>query len=113
MVTSRIHSYGLTSKVRGKKPTLYDIKSKNGNPTGKEHIVIPAFDLYSKEIGECSGPNRIATFAYERRISPENVTMLKKLFYYILYGKIKFILYDFDTIIQNKTKQNKTKRNNA
>ena len=32
--------------------------------TDKQKIVIPAFDLYSKEIGDGNGNERVTTFAY-------------------------------------------------
>ena len=31
---------------------IHEVKDKEGNPTGKQKIVIPAFDRYSKEVGE-------------------------------------------------------------
>ena len=30
---------------------IHEVKHKEVNPTGKQKIVIPAFDLYSKEVG--------------------------------------------------------------
>ena len=34
------------------KDILVDIKDIEGNSTGNQRIVIPAFDIYSKEVGE-------------------------------------------------------------
>ena len=57
---------------------IHEVKDKEDNPTGKQKIVIPAFDLYSKEVGEGQGYDCITTLAYEIRTSPENAVMLKK-----------------------------------
>ena len=57
---------------------IHEVKDKEGNPTRKQEIVIPAFDLYSKEVKEGQGYDRITTLAYEIRTSPENAVMLKK-----------------------------------
>ena len=40
------------------KDILIDIKDADGNLTGKQLIVIPAFDIYSKEVGEGQGRDR-------------------------------------------------------
>ena len=47
------------------KDMLVDIKDAEGNPTGKQRIVIPAFDIYSKEVGKGQGRDRVTTFAYQ------------------------------------------------
>ena len=60
---------------------LHEIKDTVDQPAGKQRIVIPVFDLYSKEVGTGSGPNRVTTFTYEIRTSPDNSIMLKKLFW--------------------------------
>ena len=49
------------------KDMLVDIKDNEGNPTGKQRILIPAFDIYSKKVGEGQGRDRVTTFAYEIR----------------------------------------------
>ena len=61
-------------------PMIYTIKDKDCQPKEKQHIVIPYFHLYSKEVGVGSGLKRITTFVYEIRTSPEHSTMLKILF---------------------------------
>ena len=58
-------------------PMLHEIKYTIDQPTGKQRIVIPVFDLYSKEAGTGSGPNRVTIFTYEIRTSPDNSIMLK------------------------------------
>ena len=60
-------------------PMIHQIKDTSGKETGQQKIVIPAFDLYSKEIGDGNGNERITTFAYEIRTSPSNANMLKNL----------------------------------
>ena len=83
------------------KPMLHDIEDNEGNPTGRQRIVIPALDLYSKEVGACSGHNRVTLFAYEIRTSPDNSTMLKNLLCKLSEEKvndIKFIPYGLDNM---------------
>ena len=55
------------------------IKDNKGKPTGQQKIVIPAFDLYSKEVGNGNGNERVSTFTYEIRTSPDNANILKNL----------------------------------
>ena len=54
------------------KPMIHKIEDKEGHPTGQQRIIIPGFHFYSKEVGAGGGQNRITTFAYEIRTSPEN-----------------------------------------
>ena len=44
---------------------LIDIKDSEGEPTGKQRILIPAFNIYSKEVSDGTGMKRITIFAYE------------------------------------------------
>ena len=60
-------------------PMIHQIKDSTGKPTGKQILVIPAFDLYSKEGGDGIGNERVTTFAYEIRTSPDSGNMLKNL----------------------------------
>ena len=60
-------------------PLIYQIKDNKGKPTGKQKNLIPVFDLYSKELGDGNGNERVTTFAYESRTSPTNANMLKNL----------------------------------
>ena len=53
-------------------PLIHQIKDSSGNNTGQQKIVIPAYDLYGKEIGDGNGHNRVTTYAYEIRTSPTN-----------------------------------------
>lgn len=50
------------------------------NKMDKEKFVIPVIDLYTKEVGDRNGKNRITTHAYKIRIYPKNTQMLKKTF---------------------------------
>ena len=40
-------------------PMLHDIKDKEGQPAGKQRIVILVFDLYNKEISKVSEKNEL------------------------------------------------------
>jgi len=48
-------------------PLIHQVKDNKGNPTGQQKIILPAFDLYSKEVGDGNGNERVTTFAYEIR----------------------------------------------
>ena len=61
------------------KNIMYPILDSKVKPTGSERIILPAFDLYNKNIGHGNGDQRISTFAYEIRTSPENVIILKNI----------------------------------
>ena len=52
-----------------------------GKPTGKPKHVIPTFDLYSKELEDGNGSERVKKFTYEILISPNNANILKNLLY--------------------------------
>ena len=85
---------------------IHEVKDKDGNPTGKQKIVIPAFDLYSKEVGEGQGYDRITTLAYEIRTSPENAIMLKSLLCQVSSAKVldlKFVPYGLDRQTNERT----------
>ena len=60
-------------------PMIHQVKDSSGKETGQQKIVIPTFDLYSKKIGDGNGHERITTFVYEIRTSPNNANMLKHL----------------------------------
>ena len=62
------------------KDMLVDIKDAEGNPNGKQSIVILVFGIYSKEVGEYQGRDGFTTFAYEIKTSPVNFTMLKTFY---------------------------------
>ena len=36
-------------------PLIHQIQNNKRNPTGQQKIVIPAFDLYIKEVGDGNG----------------------------------------------------------
>ena len=85
---------------------IHEVKDKEGNPTGKQKIVIPAFDLYSKEVGEGQGYDRITTLAYEIRTSQENAVMLKSLLCQVSSAKVldlKFVPYRLDRQTNERT----------
>ena len=63
---------------------MYPILVTKGKPTGSKRIVLPAFDLDSKNIDHGNGDQRIITFAYEIRTSPENVITFKNILCKIL-----------------------------
>ena len=98
------------------KPMIHDIEDKEDSPTGKQRIVIPAFDLYSKEVGACSGHNRVTIFAYEIRTSPDNSTMLKNVLCKLSeanFNDIKCIHYGLDNMTQNNTMREITIQQNT
>ena len=57
-------------------PMNRQIKDSTGKPTGKEKIVITAFNLYRKELGDSNENERVTTFIYKSRTSPNNTHML-------------------------------------
>ena len=88
------------------KDTLVDIKDNEGNPIGKQRIMIPAFDIYFKEVDESLGRNRVTTFTYEIRISPASSAMLKNLMCQISSENIldlKCIPYGLDKQTNQRT----------
>ena len=62
------------------KKLMNPIKDRNGKPTGSKRIVLPALDLYSKTIGHRNNDQRISTFAYKIRTSPDYAVTLKAFF---------------------------------
>ena len=85
---------------------IHQVKDSSGKETGQQKIVIPTFDLYSKEIGDGNEQERITTFAYEIRTFPENSTMLKNLLCQISSENIldlKFIPYGLDKQTNQRT----------
>ena len=48
-------------------------------PTGKGRIIIPTFDLHSRQVGDGNGKGRVTTFAYEIKCAPLKSYMLKNL----------------------------------
>ena len=48
--------------------------------TGKERIIIPSFDLHSREVGSGNGKDRVTIFAYEIRCAPTKAYMLQNVF---------------------------------
>ena len=80
---------------------MHPILVTKGKPTGSERIALPAFDLYSKNIGHGNGDHRISTFAYEIRTSPENAITLKNIFCKISMTEsndLTFIAYRMDSL---------------
>ena len=58
---------------------IHQINDNRVKSLGQQKIVIPAFDLCSKEVGDGNGNERVKTFVYEIRTSPTNANMLKNL----------------------------------
>ena len=56
-------------------PLIHQVKDNKGNPTGQQKIILPAFDLYSKDVGDGNGNERVTTFAYGIRTSPKNTNI--------------------------------------
>ena len=85
---------------------IHEVKDKEGNTTGKQKIVIPAFDLYSKKVGERQGYDRITTLVYEIRTSPENTVMFQSLLWQVSTAKVfdlKFVPYGLDMQTNKRT----------
>ena len=90
-------------------PLIHQIKDSSGNNTGQQKIVIPAYDLYGKEIGDGNGHDRVTTHAYEIRTSPTNANMLKKILCKISNdGKsnLRFIPYGIHSLSKEGTMKN-------
>ena len=90
-------------------PLIHQVTDKKGNPTGQQKIIIPAFDLYSKEVGDGNGNERVTTFAYEIRTSPKNANMLKNLLCKISNEgntKLRFIPYGIQSLSKQGTMRN-------
>ena len=80
---------------------MHSITDKNGKPTESEHIVLPTFDLYSKNIGHGNGDQRISIFVYEIRTSPDHAVTLKNILCKISMtdiNEIAFISYGMDPL---------------
>ena len=68
--------------------------------------VIPAFDLYIKEVGDVQGYDRITTLANRIRTSPEHLVILKILLCQFSNAKVlnlKFIPYGLDRQTNERT----------
>ena len=88
---------------------IHQIKDSSGKNTGRQKIVISAFDLYSKEIGDGNENERVTTYAYEIRISPNNTNMLKNLLCKISNegnSNLRFILYGTQSLSKEGTMKN-------
>ena len=98
------------SLSRGKSaPLIHQVKDIKGNPTGQQKIILPAFDLYSKEVGDGNGNERVTIFAYEIRTSPKNANMLKNLLCKISNegnSKLRFIPYGIQSLSKQGTMRN-------
>ena len=73
---------------------VHYIKDSAGKSTGKQRILIPTLNLYCDELGDGNENERVATFAYEIRTSPDNANMLKNLLRKISHegnSKLRFI----------------------
>ena len=71
----------------------------------QQKIVIPAFDLYIKEVGDGNGNERVTTYAYEIRKSPNNANMLKNLLCKIsneCNSNLRFIPYGIQSLLKRE-----------
>ena len=78
---------------------IHEVNDKEDNSTGKQKLMIPVFDLYSKEVGEEQEYDCITILAYEIRTSPENSVILKSLLCEVSNAKVldlKLITYILD-----------------
>ena len=90
-------------------PMIHQIKDSAGKPTGKQRITIPAFDLYSKEVGDVNGNERVTIFVYKIRTSPDNPNILKNLLCKISNessSKLRFTPYDIQPLPKKVTMEN-------
>ena len=65
--------------------------------------------MYSKEVGDENGNERVTTFAYEILTSPNNANMLKNLLRMIsneVNSKFRFILYGIQSLSKQGTMRN-------
>ena len=72
------------------------VYEQDGTWKGKERLVLLAFDLYGKLIGDGNGYKRITTFADEIRTDSKNVLTLKNILSKIAIdeaSELKFIPY--------------------
>ena len=90
-------------------PMIHEIKDSTGKPTGKLKIVLPVFDLYNKEVQDGNGNERVTTFTYEIRTSPDNANMLKNLLCKVsneVNSKLRFIPYGIQSLSKKGTMKN-------
>ena len=58
---------------------VYRDTDENGKLTGRKRIVIPSFDLHSREVEDDRCKDRVSTIVYELRYKPFIAIMLKNL----------------------------------
>ena len=88
---------------------IHQIKDSSGKNTGRQKIVIPAFDLYSKKIGDGNENERVTTYTYEIGASPNNTNMLKNLLCKISNegnSNLRFIPYGIQSLSKEGTMKN-------
>ena len=61
------------------KNIMEKVHERDGTWKGKERLVLPAFYLYRKMIGNGNGDNRITSFAYEIKTDPKYTMTLKSI----------------------------------
>ena len=66
------------------KPMFTYVNNNEGKPTGQQTIVIPTFDLYSKEVDDGTGNKRNHYICIQIITSPTYFTILK-ITYYVKY----------------------------
>ena len=79
---------------------IHQALDSKGQSSGKERIIIPAFDLHSREVGDYNGKDRVTNNANEIRGALTNAHMLKNLLCKISSEDphFKFIPYGLSTI---------------
>jgi len=72
----------------------------DGKPTGKERIIIPTFDHYSRKFSGGRGKYRVTTFAYKIRCARKSAYMLKNLLCKILSedNNLQLIPYGLNSV---------------
>ena len=88
---------------------IHQVKDNKGNPTGQHKTILPAFDIYSKDVDDGNGNERVTIFAYEIRTSPKNANMLKNLLCKISNegnSKLRFISYGIQSLSKQGTMRN-------
>ena len=88
---------------------IHQINDNRGKSIGQQKIVIPVFDLCSKEVGDGNRNERVKTFVYEIRTSPTNANMLKNLLCKVSNegnSKLRFIPYGIQSLSKQGTMRN-------
>ena len=58
---------------------IIEVTDKEGKSIGKQRIVIPTFDFYSKEVGDWTKTKRVTIFTYKKELRVLNLQWYKTL----------------------------------